>query len=232
MRIHWLQHVPFEGLGAIEAWAGRRGHALSASRLWAGDAPPSPGSFDGLVVMGGPMSVHDEAQHPWLVPEKRLIDAALRADKPLFGVCLGAQLIADVLGARVLPNVFKEIGWFPVSLTPAARSLPLFQAVPDRFEPFHWHGETFDVPRGATRIAFSQACANQGFVHGPRVLAVQFHLEVARENVRALLENCSADVVPGPFVEPIGAMTNHNGSDVRAHALLEPILDRLFAPAP
>jgi GMP synthase-like glutamine amidotransferase len=228
MRLHWIQHAPFEGLGAIESWVDARGHDLSATRMWCPEPLPAPSDYDGLIVMGGPMSVHDETQHRWLVAEKRFVEQAIHADKPILGVCLGAQMIAHVLGARVVPNAFKEIGWFPVSLTGEARRLDLFRALPDRFDPFHWHGETFDVPHGATRAAFSQACPNQAFLYGSRVLALQFHLEMTREGIQTLVDHCSGDLVTGPYVEPAGAMLNHSGAHARAHGLLEGLLDRLF----
>jgi len=229
MRLHWIQHAPFEGLGAIEAWAAARGHALSVTRMWRAEPLPAALGCDGLIVMGGPMSVHDEAQYGWLAAEKRFVEQALHADRPILGVCLGAQMIAHVLGARVVPNVFKEIGWFPVSLTREARAQELFRAWPDRFDPFHWHGETFDVPHGATRVAFSQACPNQAFLYGSRVLALQFHLEMTRAGIQTLVDHCGGDLAPGPYVEPAGAMLNHAGAHARAHALLEGILDSLFA---
>ncbi len=122
MRIHSLQHVPFEGLGSIEAWARDRGHSLTVTRFWAGDALPPPGALDWLIVMGGPMSVHDEAERSWLKAEKRFLRAALDAGKRVLGICLGAQLLAEAMGARIARARAKEIGWFPVTLTPEARA--------------------------------------------------------------------------------------------------------------
>ncbi|MDR1789551.1 MAG: type 1 glutamine amidotransferase, partial [Opitutaceae bacterium] len=118
MRVHVYQHVPFEGIDGMAAWVERGGHALSRTRFYAGDKPPPPGAHDFLIIMGGPMGVHDTGRHPWLAEEKRAIAAAIGSGQAVLGVCLGAQLIADVLGARVAPNREKEIGWLDVSLEP------------------------------------------------------------------------------------------------------------------
>uniref|UniRef100_UPI0035623CEA type 1 glutamine amidotransferase n=1 Tax=Pontiella sp. TaxID=2837462 RepID=UPI0035623CEA len=110
MNLHWLQHVPFEGLGTIEQWAADHGAEITCTRLYAGDALPDLNSFDRLVVMGGPMGIHDHGEHPWLVEEKRFIKQAIDANKTVVGICLGAQLMADALGAEVYPGPHKEIG--------------------------------------------------------------------------------------------------------------------------
>src|SRR3990172_9270172 len=111
MRLHWLQHVAFEGLGSIEPWAAASGFTVSATRFHAGDPLPSLAGIDWLVVMGGPMGVHDHGRHPWLTDEKRLLEAALARGLRVLGICLGAQLVAEALGAAVRPHRVKEIGW-------------------------------------------------------------------------------------------------------------------------
>ena len=110
MNLHYLQHVPFEGLGFIDEWAGNNGVEVGVSRLYAGEVFPAMDAFDGLVIMGGPMGIHDHEEHPWLVHEKAFIRKAIDAGKPVLGICLGAQLVADVLGAKVYPGPQKEIG--------------------------------------------------------------------------------------------------------------------------
>ncbi len=201
LRIRWLQHVAFEGLGSIEPWAVARGHTLGRTRLHAGDALPKPADFDWLIVMGGPMGVGDEAQFPWLADEKRFLRETIVAGKTVLGVCLGAQLLAAALGAPVRRNPHREIGWFPIRLVDGAGASPLAAGWPSEFEAFHWHGDTFDLPTGAVPLAQSAACAQQAFAFGPRVLALQFHLETTPEAARALVENCPADLAPGPFVQ-------------------------------
>jgi GMP synthase-like glutamine amidotransferase len=200
MNIHWLQHVPFEGLGAIEGWAWRKGQTLSCTRLFAGDPFPEQDEFGMLVVMGGPMGIYDEQEYPWLVAEKAFIRAAVEADRPVLGICLGAQLLADVLGARVSANREKEIGWFPVT---RADAIPgeLRGVLPVRQTVFHWHGDTFGLPVGAVSLYASAACANQAFLYKDRVLALQFHLETTRESAAPLIENCRHELVSGPWIQ-------------------------------
>ncbi len=120
MRLHWLQHVPFEGLGITDTWARERGVEVSRTRLYDGEELPEPGRFDRLVVMGGPMGIYDHTDHPWLVAEKGFIRQAIVDGKTVLGICLGAQLLADVLGATVRPGPHKEIGWFPIRRADAA----------------------------------------------------------------------------------------------------------------
>src|SRR6478672_4002501 len=159
--IHYVQHVPFEGLGCIETWAFEKGHTLSATKFYQGDPLPELATIDWLVVMGGPMSGHDETQHPWLKDEKKFIKQAIAAGKTVVGICLGAQLIADVLGAHVYKNTYKEIGWFEVTRTAPENDLLNDLNIP--FPVFHWHGDTFDLSDDAQTLLQSKVCANQAF---------------------------------------------------------------------
>jgi len=211
----------------IATWARRRGHALSGCRLFRGQPLPSLVDFDCLVIMGGPMSVHDEGVCPWLAGEKKLIERAIEAGKHVLGVCLGAQLLADVLGARVHRNRHKEIGWFPVQLTRQAISSGLWADFPDPFPAFHWHGETFEIPAGALHLAKSEACENQAFQFGSTVLAVQFHLEVTPTSVRALIENCRADIGTGRYQQSPAQMVASSQASGIIRRLLDRTLDRL-----
>jgi GMP synthase-like glutamine amidotransferase len=120
MRVYYLQHVSFEDAGSIALWARTRGHKVTRTRLYRNETLPSQGSFDWLVVMGGPMHIHEHEAHPWLVPEKAFIRETINRGIPYLGVCLGAQLAADVLGGRVARNPQMEVGWFPVHLTAQA----------------------------------------------------------------------------------------------------------------
>lgn len=206
MRIHVLQHVPFEGPSRIADWAAATGHALTTSHLYVGDPLPELARFDRLVVMGGPMGVGDEAEHSWLAPEKARIADAIAAGKSVVGICLGAQLIAEVLGARVWRNAHREIGWFPIDLTPAAAGVGLCTDLPRRLTAYHWHGDTFDLPAGAVHLARSEACEQQAFLYGDRVLALQCHLEATPEAVAALAEHCANEIEPGPWVQSAAEM--------------------------
>jgi GMP synthase-like glutamine amidotransferase len=199
LRVHCLQHVPFEGPGSMAPWLAAAGHHLTVTRLDLGAPLPAPEAVDLLLVLGGPMSVNDEQALPWLVAEKALLRACVQAGKPVLGICLGAQLIASALGARVYRNPVKEIGWFPV------RGVATPDSATFRFPPemvaFHWHGETFDLPAGALRLAASDGCANQAFQLGRTVIGLQFHLETTPESARELVAHCGDELVTAPYVQ-------------------------------
>lgn len=201
MRVHYLQHVEFEGLAAIEPWLRANGHTISGTQLFAHETLPSTTQFDWLIVMGGPMGVNDVAEHPWLSAEKDLIRQAMEEEKIVLGVCLGAQLIAAALGANVYKNPHREIGWFEIVRTSEAVDHPLGRLFPERIEVFHWHGDTYDLPPGAARLASSEACVNQAFSMGTNVLALQFHLETTAASAAKLIDHCRNELVPEPFVQ-------------------------------
>jgi GMP synthase (glutamine-hydrolysing) len=228
MHIHYLQHEPTEDPGSILTWAVERNHTVTGSMIFDGDSLPSLNSFDMLVMMGGYMSVYEEDEHPWLVTEKEFIRQAIQANKAVLGVCLGAQLIASALGAEVRKNRFKEIGWFPVTLTPEGEKSPLFTDWPATFEAFHWHGDTFDLPEGALRLAESEACANQAFSYGKSVAALQFHVETTSDSVMRLVSDCGADLAEGePWVQSPDAILANKDPLPELPRLLYPMLDRL-----
>lgn len=228
MRIHCLQHVPFEDPGSILDWAAVRGHRVTHTRLFRrGQEMPRPSDFDWLVVMGGPMGATDDAEYPWMAAEKHLIAEAIDGDRTVLGICLGAQLLADVLGARVYGNDETEIGWFPVTLTPAGGASPLTASLPREFEAFHWHGDTFDVPKGGVALASSAACRNQAFSVGDNVLGLQFHLEVTLAGARRLADACGDQLVRGRWVSSAEEMLADAERFVRAGRLMEGVLDAL-----
>jgi len=211
MNIHWLQHVEFEGLGSIQDWGVSRGHRFSCSRLFSGEPLPKQDSFEMLIVMGGPMGIYDHRDYPWLVEEKDFIGQTIHQNKPVLGICLGAQLIGDVLGARVFANSDKEIGWFPVVREQNCPE-PLDSLLPENPTVFHWHGDTFDLPAESTHLYSSTACANQAFLYRDRVVGLQFHLETTPESRNQLIANCKSELVKAPWVqleEAILAMEDH-----------------------
>jgi GMP synthase-like glutamine amidotransferase len=199
MRAHALQHVPFEGLGSIEPWLRAAGYEITTTRFFESAELPAVSEVDFVVAMGGPMSVNDERELPWLVDEKRFIAECIAAGKPVLGVCLGAQLIASALGAKVYRNPEREIGWLPIEATPGAGD-DVFR-FPDRIDVFHWHGETFDLPAGAARLASSTACVNQAFQVGRAAIGLQFHLETTPESARLIVEHCRDELVPARCVQ-------------------------------
>jgi GMP synthase-like glutamine amidotransferase len=229
MRAHCLQHVPFEGLGCIEPWLVAARNEITYTRLFEAAELPEPGTVGFLLVLGGPMSVNDEAEFAWLAPEKRFIRRVIEAGTPVLGICLGAQLIANALGARVSRNREKEIGWFPVEATPA-NGAALFRFPPSA-EVFHWHGETFDLPPGAVRLARSTGCENQAFQLGRAVLALQFHLETTPVAARAMVEHCGAELQPARYVQTAAEILAATPEEYQAiNALMAAALTFLCAP--
>ena len=198
MRMHIFQHVPFEDEGIIGRWAVEQGCTVTRTRFFEDETPPHADEYDWLVVMGGPMGIHDEVLYPWLAVEKDVIREALFADRRILGICLGAQLLADCAGGRVEKNREREIGWFPVQR--AGGESPLLDGVPDRFDAFHWHGDRFFAPASGRLLAISDGCPAQIIQIGERALGFQFHLESTPERITALMEHCPEDMAAGPFV--------------------------------
>ncbi|GFK93964.1 GMP synthase [glutamine-hydrolyzing] [Fundidesulfovibrio magnetotacticus] len=232
MRIATIEHVPFEGPANIAVWASSRGHHLDRRLLHAGHALPEPGEFDLLAVMGGPMSVHDELEFPWLADEKRCVKQAVARGRSVLGVCLGAQLLAEVLGGHVTKNAQREIGWHPLSASPWAAASPLMRGIPARFTGFHWHGETFSLPKGATLLAASEACAHQAFGVGGKLAGLQFHFETTAESMEALIAHCGDEMDPGPFTQDADTLRRLAPSHLpELEAMLFTLLDNMAREA-
>jgi len=232
MKILCLQHVPFEGPGYIQTWANERGHAMILTPVYLEELIPDFISIDAVLIMGGPMSVGDYDRHPWLREEKEFILNAVNAGIPTIGICLGSQLLAEVLGAEVKPNTQKEIGWFPVTLSMDAQSSPLFRDFPENFMAFHWHGDTYDLPDEAIPIGYSKVTKNQGFFldgHGKKVLALQFHLESTEASIRALCENSVQELADrGNYVQSADAMLSNPTRILESQSRMRQLLDNAF----
>ncbi len=225
MKIHSFQHVPFEGLAQIEPWTKSRKYSLKRTHFFSNDALPALNAFDALIVMGGPMSVHDEHEFPWLKAEKQFIEKAIQAGKKVLGICLGAQLIAHVLGVKVTRNRHKEIGWFPVQKTQEAEKSAIFKALPSAFQAFHWHGETFEIPRSAIHTLKSEACPHQAFVYQSSVVGLQFHLETTLQSAQALITHCQNELVEAPFIQKASEILSDSHRFKTIHSLLDSFLD-------
>jgi GMP synthase-like glutamine amidotransferase len=228
VRAHYLQHVPFEGPGSILPWLSRRGADVTSTPFFVDACLPDPADVDFLIVMGGPMSANDEADLPWLAQEKQFIRETIVAGRPVLGICLGAQLIASALGARVYQNPLKEIGWFEIDRSGVAE--PGEVILPDRALVFHWHGETFDLPPGATRLASSVGCLNQAFQIGPLVVGLQFHLEVTPESVGEMVAHGRHELVPDRFVQSEAAILEAPPTRyAEANRIMDEVLESMAA---
>ena len=175
------------------------GYDITNTRFFETAELPGINEIDLLIIMGGPMSVNDENELPWLIREKRFICDAIDNGKPVLGICLGAQLIASAMGAKIFPNAFKEIGWFPIQGISSIDSSAF--RFPASAEVFHWHGETFDLPTGAILLARSEGCENQAFQIGKSVIGLQFHLETTPESAMELVSNCRDELVAGEYIQ-------------------------------
>lgn len=229
MTLHIVQHVPFEGPGRIAGWAQARGVKVDLIPVHAGAALPDPRPGDGVVVLGGPMSVHDTAALPWIETEIAWLARLADRDQPVLGVCLGAQLLARALNTPVKRCEHREIGWFPVTPDSTAPDAPawLDPAVPV----FHWHGEQFDLPDGARPIGSTAACRVQGF-RRDRLLGLQFHLETTPRIAAALLDACGDELDGGPWVQDAASILGTPALFSGIHQQLDRVLDDLFQALP
>jgi GMP synthase-like glutamine amidotransferase len=193
-----LQHAAYEGPGEIAVWAAQHGHPVSAHHLYCGDPLPRLDAFELLVVMGGEMNIYQHRAWPWLKPESALVKSALDHGKRVVGICLGSQLIADALGARVVQNAEYELGWLPVTWTDEARAA--FPDLPATSTVLHWHGDTFGLPAGATRLAASEGCHEQGFLIWNKCLGLQFHIEVDPPLVKEFVDG-QGEWPTGPYTQ-------------------------------
>lgn len=201
LNIHCFMHVAFEGPGLIADWIALKGHHLEFTRFYEKETMPAPEAVDLLVIMGGPMNVFDYHMHSWMQEEIDWVSEYIKTGKALLGICLGAQIIAVALGSEVYPGKEKEIGWFDIRFLPSLGDYKICKQLPSSRKVFHWHGDTFDIPEGAVRIAESGLFPNQGFIYNKKIIALQFHLEMKPSNVLGLVENCRDDLLPGPFVQ-------------------------------
>ncbi|MBU1194402.1 MAG: type 1 glutamine amidotransferase [Proteobacteria bacterium] len=227
MNVHYLQHVPFEGIGSMESFFKEKGYPVTCTKLYDGDPLPQPDAFDLLIVMGGPMGIYDEDEYPWLKAEKQFIAQVISEKKKVLGICLGAQLIADVLGAKVYKNRHREIGWFAIDGCPELENTLLADVFTQKPNVFHWHGDTFDIPAGAVAVAKSRACANQGFIKDNHVIAFQFHLETTFQSARALIDNCSDELDGSAYVQSESEILSDPQRFLAINALMHTVLEKM-----
>ena len=183
-----FKHVPFEGPGTFREELDKRGLRYREVNLYKGEAPQNLDGCGGLIIMGGPMNVYEEDEYPFLKDEDRLIKEALSKEIPMLGICLGAQLMAKAAGAKVTKGKKKEIGWYPLHITDEAMKDTVFCSLPKEVEVFQWHGDTFDLPKGAVRLASSDLFPNQAFRMGDNAYAFQFHIEVTSDIIKSWID--------------------------------------------
>ena len=203
MRIHILQHVSYESPGFIENWIREKNFTLTYTRFYEGVWLPGLSEFDWLIILGGPMGVYEEDKFGWLKMEKIFIKGAIDAGKVVLGICLGSQLIAAALGAKVYPNKRKEIGWLDVKLTKNSKNNFLFASFPKKMKVFQWHGDTFEIPDGAIHLAESEACTNQAFIYNDKIIALQFHFEVTESSLREMVVEGKSELIPDEYVQTV-----------------------------
>lgn len=200
MRIHAIIHAPFEKLGIIENWITEKKYTLTTTHTYDGEQLPDASSFDFLIIMGGPQSPLKLDKYPYLRDEILLAQQAIKKDKAVLGVCLGAQIIAEALGAKTEQSPNKEIGAYPIEVTKEGLNDPLFKLFPSKFDVMHWHNDMPGIPTGAVLLAKSEGCPRQAFSYGDKVYGFQCHLEMTAELVQGMLNHCPEDLLHGKFI--------------------------------
>jgi len=227
MKVHWLQHLPFEGLGSMGAYFRQKGISSTSTHFYLNQQLPNIDSFDWLIIMGGAMSANDDAEFGWLTEEKIFIKKAIDAGKVVIGVCLGAQLIAASLGAKVYRNKNKEIGWFDLTPTKDAKNTILANCFAKKINAFHWHGDTFDLPKGAVLLASSEATKNQGYIIDNRIVGFQFHLETTLEYAKALFGNFPDEIVKDKYIQTAEQVFSDLGKFEKINKVMTKILETI-----
>jgi len=227
MHIHVFQHDNFEDADSIGDWCKAHHHSTSVTRFDQDPVFPEPGSFDWLVIMGGTMGVYEESVHPWLTREKEFIGHAIRDGKVVLGICLGSQLIANVLGAKVYKHSQPEIGFFPVRFNARAQADPVFHVFGEELTVLHVHNDTFDLPAGATVMASSELTPNQAFRFGEHVYALQFHFEVTEKKVSSFVEQAFSEELSGDWIQTAPEILGNAGLCDKNNRILADFLDHI-----
>jgi GMP synthase-like glutamine amidotransferase len=224
MRIHCLLPTPHESAGHIATWAGQRGHSLTRSVVSHHEPLPDISEIDWLVVTHGPASTQDPNFQTWLDHEKRLVAKAVDRGLPVLGLGLGADMLSDVLGGQERPQLGVKFGWHPVTLSPQGRRCEFFADFPETFQAFHWHDDTLSIPPQACRMAGSESCFNEAFVHGDCVVGLQFHLEYTPAHVGGLAQPTGWALPSGPLAQTANEILADPSRFAAAQGLMERLL--------
>lgn len=227
MKLHYFQHIPFEDPAKIKDWAISNNFQISSTKFYNDYKKIDIDSIDFLMIMGGPMNIYEYDKYPWLKEEKIMIEKFIKKGKFVLGICLGAQLIANVLGEKVFKNKYKEIGWFPVNFIKKQDHI-LDNVLPYTINVFQWHQDTFDIPLGATKLASSEICSNQAFIYENKVIGLQFHIESTMDSIKNLIKFCRNEIKNEQFIQEEKTILNHTKSyQKNANFLLYDILDTI-----
>lgn len=226
MKILSISHASFERLGHIETWAHKKNHIIRKVNPYRGETLPKVNDFDFIIIMGGPQSMLRMKDAPYLADEIEFIKQALKLNKPILGVCLGAQLIAEALGAKTERSPHQEVGMYLIELLDAAKDDPVFQQFPHKFEVMHWHYDMPGLPEGAVLLAKSEGCPHQAFRYGDRVYGLQFHFEMTENLLNVMVENYIADLIQkSEYIRPVREILETDCSEINLK--LESILEYL-----
>jgi GMP synthase-like glutamine amidotransferase len=228
MHLHYFQHNHFEDLGFIGDWAKSNSITTSVTRFDLKPELPSLQDFDWLVIMGGAMGVHDSDQYPWIPEEIEFIKEAIHSGKIVIGICLGSQMIARVLGARVYKNSEPEMGFWPINFSQEAQQDNVFRHFPAQFDVMHFHFDTFTLPEAAILMASSIVTPVQAFRYGKNVFALQFHSELTESNLPVFIKELEAEIIPGALAQNPDEMLRKVGSCNINNKIFSRVLDEIL----
>jgi GMP synthase (glutamine-hydrolysing) len=225
MRIHIIIHAPFEKPGIIENWAIDKGHDLSSTHTYKGEKLPDISTIDFLIIMGGPQSPTELDKYPYLRNEITLTQQAIDQGKAVLGICLGAQIISESLGAKTERSPNKEIGVYPIRLTKEGEMDSIFKKFPKSFDVMHWHNDMPGIPQGAVLLAYSEGCPRQVIKYSDRVYGLQCHMEMTSELIKGMVEHCVNDLIPGQYIQKNKNLLTNDMSEINNKMFI--ILDYL-----
>ena len=228
MHIHYFQHDHFEDLGFIGDWAASHHFTTSCTRLDQDPVFPAHETYDWLVVLGGKMGVDDAAVFPWINEELNFIRQSVQMGKVVIGICLGSQMIAAALGARVYKNTEPEMGFYPVLFNANAKADSVFRHFPDALTVMHMHFDTFELPEGAISMAGSEITACQALKKKKNVFALQFHFEVSVANAPVFIKEITPEIVPGRLVQQPEEMLSHIACCELNNSVFAEVLDSIL----